>query len=1027
MNTLSLKPTHKSILSYYSQLKTFQDFNATSEGSLAPLFAELLKHCGRQFEYTLIEQYSMKRSGKTIRADGALIDKYNLIHGIWEAKDSTDDLAKEVKKKFEAGYPSENILFQAPEHIIIFQNGREVFNEKIINPQFLIRALKIFFEDYQPKEFLEWEKAAEDFKDRVPEIGQRLLKQIETERTGNKRFISAFNDFYDLCRQTINPELSLQAVEEMLIQHILTERIFRNVFKNVDFVNRNIIAREIEKVISALTSQYFSRDEFLRDLDRFYMAIETTANTLVDYSEKQHFLNTIYEKFFQGFSIKVADTHGIVYTPQPIVDFMVRSVEDILKKEFNKSLSDEGVHILDPFVGTGNFIIRVMHEIQRHKLLFKYSSELHCNEVMLLPYYIASMNIEHAYFELTRSYLPFEGICLVDTFEIAEGDQTSTMDVLFSKENTARVKKQKDSPIFVVIGNPPYNAGQVNENDNNKNRKYPVIDKRVSDTYAKDSNATLLRKLSDPYIKAFRLASDRIGSEGIVAFVSNSSFVSDLSFDGMRKNLAEDFDEIYILDLGGNVRKNPKLSGTTHNVFGIQVGVSINILVRRKKKLKNENRNSQFYYAATDEFWKKEEKYDFLEKKETYGKIEWKKILPDKRNNWLTEGDSGDYDVFSEMGSKESKYTKDNNAKTLFKMFSLGVSTNRDSIVYDFLEQPLIERAIKFCDAYNGEVQRFSRSKFNGNIDDFVDYSRAQWSSTLKNHLKQKTFANFDKNHIRNSLYRPFTKQYLYYDSVVIDRPALFSEIFPNSEKENENRIICVNQTFERPFCALIANSIPNLVMCGGFGAATQCFPFFVYSEDGSTPKENITDWSLKEFRSQYKNPKISKWDIFYYIYAILHHPEYRSKYAANLRRSLPRIPYAPDFNSFAKAGEKLADLHVNYETQPEYKLEFIENKNAKLSWRVEKMRLSKDKTSLVYNDFLTLSGIPAKAFEYRLGNRSALDWIIDQYQVSTDKRSGIVNDPNNPDDPEYIVKLIGKVINVSIKTVDIINDFPKL
>jgi len=351
MNTLTLKPTHKAVLSYYSQLRTFKGLNVTNEGTLAPLFGELLKHCARQFQWNLLEQHTIRINGKAIRADGALFDKYNLRHGIWEAKDSDDNLEKEVRRKFEAGYPSDNILFQAPERIIIIQNGREVFNDKITNPQFLIRALKIFFEEYQPEELLKWEKAAEEFKDRVPEIGQRLLKQIETERERNKVFTGAFNDFFSLCRETINPELSVKAVEEMLIQHILTERIFRNVFRNADFVNRNIIAREIEKVVTALTSQHFSRDEFLSDLDLFYKAIETTADTIADYSQKQHFLNTIYEKFFQGFSVKVADTHGIVYTPQPIVDFMVRSVEEILRKEFDKSLSDEGVHILDPFVG----------------------------------------------------------------------------------------------------------------------------------------------------------------------------------------------------------------------------------------------------------------------------------------------------------------------------------------------------------------------------------------------------------------------------------------------------------------------------------------------------------------------------------------------------------------------------------------------------------------------------------------------------------------------------------------------------
>ena len=1024
MNTLTLKPTHKAVLSYYSQLRTFKGLNVANEGTLAPLFGELLKHCARQFQWNLLEQHTIRVYGKAIRADGALFDKYNLRHGIWEAKDSDDNLEKEVRRKFEAGYPSDNILFQAPERIIIIQNGREVFNDRITNPQFLIRALKIFFEEYQPEELLKWEKAAEEFKDRVPEIGQRLLKQIETERERNRVFTGAFNDFFSLCRETINPELSVKAVEEMLIQHILTERIFRNVFRNADFVNRNIIAREIEKVVTALTSQHFSRDEFLSDLDLFYKAIETTADTIADYSQKQHSLNTIYEKFFQGFSVKVADTHGIVYTPQPIVDFMVRSVEEILRKEFDKSLSDEGVHILDPFVGTGNFIIRVMREIKRHKLLYKYEKELHCNEVMLLPYYIASMNIEHAFFEMAGNYLPFEGICLVDTFEIAEGQQTSHLDALFSRENTARVRRQKESPIFVILGNPPYNAGQVNENDNNKNRKYTGIDKRVTDTYARDSNATLLRKLSDPYIKAFRLASDRIGNEGIVAFVSNNSFVSDLSFDGMRKNLAADFDEIYILDLGGNVRKNPKLSGTTHNVFGIQVGVSINILVRRKDK--NKVRKAEIYYASTDEFWKKEEKYDFLEEKEMYEKIRWKRIEPDKRNQWLTEGIEENFDTFIGIGSKEAKRGKDSKVKFIFKTYSLGVSTNRDSVVYDFKEDNLSTRIKHFCELYNNEVQRLKGSSTKESVDVVVDYSKIQWSSTLKNHLKQQALANFSNCLIKKSLYRPFTKKYLYFDPVFIDRPALFSEIFPIPEKEIENRLICLPSLGGRTgFWCLMVNFIPNLTLTSV--DANQCFPFYIYSEDGSNRKENITDWSLAEFRSHYSDKKITKWDIFYYIYAILHHPLYRSKYAANLRRSLPRIPYAPDFSAFAEAGKRLADLHVNYETQKEYKLEFIENAKSKLDWRVEKMRLSKDKTRIVYNDFLTLAGIPAEAFEYRLGNRSALDWIIDQYQVSTDKRSGIVNDPNNPDDPEYIVKLVGKIITVSLETVKIVKDLPSL
>ncbi len=579
MHKLNLKPSQKHVKDYYEALAQFKSLRVSHEMAVRGAFQNLLEACGRQFNWKLVPEWPVRRAeARSLRVDGVLLDEYRLTHGYWEAKDSADDLPKEVKKKLAVGYPSDNIIFQSPERAILLQNGREVEDAEITEPEALVKVLTRFFE-YQPPAYEQWEQAVADFQQELPELGRALTEQIEKARKSNARFRESFAGFYELCRQAVNPNLSEQAVEEMLIQHILTERIFRTVFKNSDFTRRNVIASEIEKVVDALTAQAFSREEFLRRFDHFYRAVETTAATIEDFGQKQEFLNTVYEKFFQGFSVKVADTHGIVYTPQPIVNFMVRSVEEILRREFGQSLSSPEVHILDPFVGTGNFIVRVMQEIKRTALGHKYRHELHCNEVMLLPYYIASMNIEHEYYELTGAYEPFAGVCLVDTFELAEAQQIS----FFTTENTARVERQKSSPIKVVIGNPPYNAWQLNENDNNKNRKYKVMDKRVSETYAKDSKATLVNSLSDPYVKAIRWASDRIGAEGIVAFVTNNSFVDNLAFDGMRKHLAKDFDAIYVLDLGGNVRKNPKLSGTTHNVFGIQVGVSVNIFVRKRR------------------------------------------------------------------------------------------------------------------------------------------------------------------------------------------------------------------------------------------------------------------------------------------------------------------------------------------------------------------------------------------------------------------------------------------------------------
>ena len=1019
MKTLNLKATHKSVKNYYAEISSLTELGISHEGAVSPAFASLVRHCAAQFNQTLIEKYALKTNAHSIIVDGALVDTFSLVHGYWEAKDTTDDLDKEITKKLKVGYPKNNILFQAPNRIVIWHDGQKVFDEDVSKPDLLIEGLKVFFE-YEAPAFEQWQKAVEEFKLKVRELATTLLQLIEKQRKTNKLFVQAFSDFVELCQETINPNISIQAVEEMLIQHLLTERIFRKVFNNPDFVERNVIAREIEKVISALTSQYFSRNEFLKPLDRFYVAIETTAATIDDFSQKQSFLNTVYEKFFQGFSVKVADTHGIVYTPQPIVKFMVKSVEHILEKEFGRSLSDERVHIVDPFVGTGNFILWVMREIQHSKLPSKYATELHCNEVMLLPYYLSSMNIEHEYYTVTGNYLPFEGICLVDTFDMVKEKQFK----FFVRENTKRVKRQLLSPIFVVLGNPPYNAGQVNENDNNKNRKYEEIDKRVSQTYGKGSKATLLRKLNDPYVKAIRWASDRIGDEGIVAFVTNNSFVNEITFDGMRKCLEQDFDSIHVLDLGGNVRKNPKLSGTTHNVFGIQIGVSINLFVKRKS---DTVKKAKIYYASTDQLWRKEQKYDFLNEKGNLDNITWLELAPDAKHNWLTAGLDDSFDSFTPMGSKEAKSLKELQPGTIFKLFSPGVNTARDAVVHDFDRQPLITRVAEFCDDYNSEVLHYQAKGKPADVDSFVDYDKVQWSSTLKLNLKRGVTVKFDANGIRTSLYRPFTRQFLYYDPVLNERPGLFRMVFPDENTEVENRVICISRTGEKPFCCLMSSYIPNFVMCGGFGAATECFPSFTYSEGGSVRQDNITDWALDQFQVHSGDTALSKLDIFNYIYAVLHHPQYRDKFAANLRRELPRIPFAPDFWSFAKAGKELANLHVNYEVQPEYKLTWIEDIDARVNYRVERMTLSKDKTQIIYNDFVTLGGIPPEVFEYRLGNRSALDWIIDQYQVSTDKRSGITNDPNRLDDPQYIIRLIGKVITVSLETVKMVKSLPAL
>ena len=1023
---LNIKPTHKPIKQYYAELKEYEHLGEQNEGTVRAAFQSLLQHYSRQADLTLIcEKTHYTPERRRITPDGEVVDTYGLPHGYWEAKDTHDDLYVEADKKFAAGYPSKNIVVQSPTHALLYQHGQLQLDLDISEPRNLVHVLQTFFA-YQEENIAAWHTAVAEFRETVPELGEKLTALIETERQNNTRFQEAFANFHRQCQALINPNLSIAAVEEMLIQHLLTERIFRTVFNNPDFTRRNIIAREIENVIDALTSQTFDRSQFLQSLDPFYVAIEQTAATITDFSQKQGFLNTVYEQFFQGFSVKVADTHGIVYTPQPIVDFMVKSVEHILNTEFNRSLSDTGVNIIDPFVGTGNFIVRIMQELDPISLERKYTTdppELQCNEVMLLPYYIASLNIEHEFYTATNHYVPYEGLCLVDTFELAE-DRKQLQ--LFTPDNTQRVEKQKESEMFVVIGNPPYNIGQVNENDNNKNRKYETMDKRVRETYSQDSKATNKNALSDPYVKAIRWALDRIGEEGIVAFVTNNSFLDGVAFDGMRKHLGKDCDAIYVLDLGGNARRGLKVSDA--NVFGIRVGVSINLFVKNKA---DPSELPRIFYYRTDDWWDKKQKFDFLTECQHVDGVEWQRVLPDDRHTWLTEGFHAEFDTFVPMGTKEAKAQKSEAMDVIFKAYSSGVKTNRDAWVYNFNRNELGKNIGGMIETYNEQVFKWEQRKNReANVDNFVVYDDAgiSWSRDLKAKLKRGTIAEYIESKVRTSLYRPFTKSNLYFDRVMNDVVYVFPSIFPTSETETENRVICVSGLGHDIFRCHIANKIPELKFSSSSNGGTQCFPFYTYDEDGTNRQENITDWALTEFRTHYQDDTITKWDIFHYNYGLLYHPDYREKYEANLKRDLPHIPFAKDFWGFANAGERLAYLHVNYESQPEYSnLKFIQNPDVPLDWRVEKMKLSRDKTQIVYNNFLTIDGIPPKAFDYRLGTRSAVEWIIDQYRIKTDKRSGIVNDPNRADDPQYIVKLIGKVITVSLETVNIIENLPVL
>ncbi len=1024
MPKLNLKSSHKAIRNYYATLQQYDKHDATHEGAVSNPFAFLLDTCAKQMNATLIPQYAMHAAkGNRIVIDGVILDEYGLPFAYWEAKDIDDDLVKAVQDKRDAGYPFDNICFQNPQRAILYQNGQIALDLDITEPARLIAALQYLF-SYVPPALDNWQTAVSDFKEHVPDLASALKALIDQRHETDPAFKAAFTDFYEICRTSINPELSQDAVEEMLIQHILTERIFRTVFNRSDFISRNIIAVKIEKVSAALMRHAMSRDMFLEPLDRFYIAIEQAATLCRDFSQKQHFLNNFYEKFFQGFSEDVADTHGIVYTPQPIVDFMVKSVEHILKTEFDRSLSDTGVHIIDPFIGTGNFIVRLMQDIQGTALEEKYRYELHCNEVMLLPYYIASLNIEQEYFQRTGAYLPFEGITLADTFELLEPEQGE----LFTRENTERVNRQKAADMFVVIGNPPYNAQQVNENDNNKNRKYPVMDKQIEETYVRDSTAQLKSKLYDPYVKAFNWASKRIGEEGVVAFVTNNGFLDGIAFDGMRKHLAQDFTKIYHINLKGNARtsgeRRRKEGG---NVFDdqIRVGVGISFLI---KKAETTSDPAEIWIYSVDNYLKTREKQKFLTNLGDYTNVPMKQTTIDKKHTWLTEGLRSEFETFCPMGSETSKKGMGDAEGTLFKTYSVGVVTARDAWVYNFNRGALTENLTQMMEYYNGQVFRWERqSSRDIKVNDFIDSddTKIKWTRSLKSRLRTGTLSEFSAENVRTSLYRPFTKSHLYFHRMMNECVYVFPSIFPTPVTETENRAICVSSPrTNTSFHTLMIDVIPDFHLTGD----SQCFPFYTYNEDGTNRRENITDWALAEFRTHYDDDTITKWDIFHYNYGLLHHPTYREKYEMNLKRDLPHIPFAENFWGFVNAGAALADLHVHYESAPKYnRLKYVETEGTTVDWGVDKMTLSKDKTQLKYNDFLTLDGIPTEAFDYRLGNRSALEWMVDQYRVKVDKRSGIKNDPNRADQPRYIVDLIARVIHMSLKTVEIVAGLPTL
>ncbi|WP_413914702.1 type ISP restriction/modification enzyme [Candidatus Skiveiella danica] len=816
-------------------------------------FKDLLKAWGRQHDLVFLAEYPLKTATKTnIAVDGALLHELRMPLGYWEAKDAADDLDEEITKKFKKGYPQDNIIFSDDRTAVLIQHREEVLRCDMADTAQLEKLLKLFF-GFERKEIADFRAAVEQFKSDLPTVLQALRAMIDKQEKGNADFRAAQARFLAHAQEAINPALTDADVREMLIQHILTEEIFANVFNDSDFHQHNNVARELYALEGAFFTGALKKNT-LKGLETYYAAIRAAAAQISSHGEKQTFLKVIYENFYKVYNTKAADRLGVVYTPNEIVRFMIDGADWLCETHFGKNLIDRDVDILDPATGTGTYICELLEHFrgQPKKLEHKYKHELHANEVAILPYYVANLNIESTYAAITGQYAEFPNLCFVDTLDnvglhTAAKGTTAELFGSVSEENVARIKRQNSRRISVVIGNPPYNANQANENDNNKNREYPQIDQRIKATYIAESTAQKT-KLYDMYARFFRWASDRLAADGVLAFVTNRSFIDSRTFDGFRKTVAQEFADIYVVDLGGDVRANPKLSGTRHNVFGIQTGVAISFMVK-KVSATRDKRLARVHYVRRPEMETAEEKLSFLASHPMRA-LDFDEVQPDKMHNWVNLT-SNDFQTLMPLASKATKAaTTAGKERAIFKQLSLGVVTNRDEWVYDESRDVLQAKVQHFVDTYESERLRWSSTKRPAKTGEFVS-REIKWTSELEAHLVRGTALAMDPVRVRSAMYRPFFRRWTYYSDVITHRLYQQDSIFP-VEGEWDNRAIVYTQPgSQKPFMASAVSSLPDLHFVGA-AAGTECLPFWRY-ESGERV-DNITDWALKQFTAHY-NP----------------------------------------------------------------------------------------------------------------------------------------------------------------------------
>ncbi len=881
-----------------------------------------------------------------------------------------------------------------------------------------------------------WETWAKD----VADIFSRIVTRIERllAQPGNETLREWFEAFHEELKVSINESITTDSAIDMMAQHILTRPVFEALFEHYDFASGNPVAQALDSLRADFGE--FGLENETRDLVRFYDSVRMRARGLDNSEARQRVLMELYERFFATALKKDADRLGIVYTPVEIVDFILNSADYVLRKQFGRSLSDEGVHVLDPFTGTGIFLVRLLQSalIRDSDLSRKYHSELHANEIVVLAYYIAAIHIEEAFHGRRgpeSSYEPFDGIVLTDTFNL-HTDRTGFPRV-WLPDNSERVERQQNTPIQVIVGNPPWSAGQRSSADDNPNVDYPEIEQRVSDTYAVRSRATLKNSLYDTYKMAIRWASDRIGDQGVVAFVTNGSYIDGNVDSGVRACLTEEFSSVYVVNLRGNQRTQGERSRQEGGkVFGqgSRAPVAITILIRNPGAGPE---GCRILYRDIGNYLSREEKLANLRDAGSIAGIQdWQEITPDRHHDWIGQRDEAFQKLYP-MGTKDAKAGKVG-AEAIFKLFSNGYKTGRDAYVYNFAFDGCIENARSMVRNYQDAIL-VCEERPNYTIDEIVRLcsSNLHWDERLKGRLYRNSPAKFSKSYVRGVAFRPFVKQHLYADTAFAQRPALTGEIFPTAD--DRNRAICVPGVGStKPFSTLVVDMMPDLELI----SKGQCFPRFRYaSTDGGLQYnrqgvehiDNIADTALDAFRVHYKDGFISKDAIFDYVYGILHHSGYREQFENDLAKELPRIPFAPDFHAFSEAGRRLTELHLNYETCEEYPLDIVfsqpgEPRTQHLRLGERAMKFEDDeKTVLRINEHVSLRGIPAEPHRYQVNGRTPLEWLIDRYRIKRDATSGIVNDPNGWfDDPRDLVAAVRRIVHVSVETVHIVEGLPE-